>query len=223
MKKQILVAVCAMGLAVSGVWADSASFGGRLGYATWKDSKLEDVDSQSGLQFGPTFLYRFGTGDAWAFGLDARHGSMDRLERSDLDATLHYSVSSMFSVFAEARYVRYKLDGEEETAYEEDIKTNGPGIGGGISVVVPLGYSGFFLAANTRLATMQLDTDIPDASGNSFSWGYEGALAYSFTFDAVERGSLFMSLGYRHQEMRGGGLGERLQMPFAEFGFTQRF
>ncbi len=223
MKKQNLLGCMLAVLVFSGgsALAASASYGFRLSDVRWKEKGLipDERVSADGVMFGPTFLFRLDEDDLWSVGLDGFYGSMDKLDRADIDLTLGYSISSLFTLFLDARYLDYDYDDGDV-----DFGTHGFGVGPGVGVSAPLGTSGMFIFANTRVIPMDLTTDVEDADGTAVLWAYEGGLAYGGALDiGVNDTSLYLALGYRHQQMKGGDFDERLQTPFVEVGIRQEF
>ncbi|MFH0909540.1 MAG: hypothetical protein V1929_12340 [bacterium] len=213
------------GLFVSSGDAESASFGVRLSSTTWKERSLfgEEAQKAEGSMFGPTLLFRLGQDDPWGIGLDGAYGQLDNMDRADTDLSLVYNISPAFGVFADFKYLWY--DYESDSADRgESISTTGIGLGLGVNVNAPLGSSGFFAFGSMRAVPMSMETDVPDADGTSLLWAYEGGFAYGTPLDlGASDSSIYFSLGYRQQQLKGGEFDETTRQPFAEIGFKQEF
>lgn len=206
--------------------AGSASYGFRGGFLTWNEDTLlgDGARKADGLMFGPTFVFRFGDNDQWAAGIDGAYGALGNMDRADCDLTLTYQVSTMFGVFADMRYSWYNYDGSGDADLNAEVTTSGIGLGVGLCVNVPVGESGTFVFANTRIMSIEMSTDVPGADGTPTLWAYEGGAAYAWDFDnEARKGSLYVSAGYRYQQMKGGEFDETIQLPFVEAGFKQEF
>ncbi len=221
-----LTAGLALALLAQGAYSETASYGLRLGGAHWKDTALYgDGDySESGAMFGPSLLFRPGNSERWAIGVEGLYGSLGDMDRVDADAIVMYEIASMFGIFADVRGMWYDYDLKNDPAWGKSLATTGLGAGLGVNVNVPLGRSGFFLFANTRVLPMRMNTDVPDKDGWAWLWSYEGGLAYAVTLDAIAKNAnLYLAAGYRDQRLKNSDFAERLQLPFAELGVRQEF
>ena len=215
--KWLSLALCLLPLCAQ---AETASYGVRLTHWSWKESKLYgDEVKSSGMAFGPTLLFRIDPSERWSIGLDGLYGMLDDVDRADVNATLGYAVSSMFTVFADLRYQWF--DSELEETGEVDGTAVGPGLGAAFNA--PLGESGFHLFSSVRVSPMFLDYPGEEAPDNAVQWCYEGGLGYAIPVGEMERGNMYLSLGYRYQQMRASDLDERVGAPFFEMGFRQMF
>lgn len=223
MKLHRILPVAALLLAVAAPWgrAETASYGLRLNVASWEENELfgDESPDASGVSIGPSLLFRFGEGDEWSAGFEGFYGSMSDLDRADLDLTLGYSISSLFGVFLDMRYFWYDIEKGDAEA-----NNSGVGIGPGVQVSVPFGGSGLFFFANTRVIPMALSLDNSEADDSAVLWAYEGGLAIAIEPNTgVNDSNVYLALGYRHQQMKGSDIDEKMQMPFLEAGFKQEF
>ena len=205
--------------------ADSAAYGFRLSHLSWQEKSLyEETIKEDGAMFGPTLRFNFGPMEEYVLGFDAGYGSIGKLDRADFDLLFGYNIAPSIRIFANARYIWQDLDAGASETLESDIKTTAIGAGVGLEGSIPIGYSGFMAFGSMRVAPMRVKTDVPDSDGTAVSWAYEAGLAYAWPLDEVTSNShLFLAVGYRHQQMKGGDFDERVQAPFLEFGFRQEF
>lgn len=227
--KKCLIMLSAIALVLSVVttngWADSASYGVRLSFLDWEETALfEERIDEDGLMFGPTLRFNFGSQEQYVLGFDAGYGSMGNLDRADVDLLFGYNIAPSIRVFADARYIWQDLDANASETLDQHIESTAIGLGVGLEGSVPLGYSGFFVFGNMRVAPMRMKSDVDDADATTVSWAYEAGLAYALLLDTIATdSSVFLAAGYRHQQTKGGEFDERVQSPFVEFGFRQEF
>ena len=226
MKMKITMILLLGALVAPTARAESGAYGFRIYPLDWKEQKLfgENSVSEDITAFGPSFLFRFGGGDALAVGLDGYYGSGGDLDRAELEGRFIYSPSDAFDISLDLRHTRYDYtarSGERKV----EISTRGTGPGLGLHVQAPLGEFGFIAFGSTRGMAMSMSTDVQDVSDRwTFLWLYELGIAYA---QRIEMGlpdtSFYLAAGYRHQQMRGGDFDETVQMPFVEFGVRQQF
>ena len=213
-------------LPASAALGETASIGFRFAYNTWRERDLFDSTKKaSGVDYGPTLLYRLGEKENWSIGLEGFYGEFDELNRAEVDVIVGYRISPLFTVFADLKYYGYRYDGRNEADVGEKIKTNAFGGGVGVDFQAPLGQGGpFFIFLNTRLLPMSLRTDVEGGDGTGLLWAYEAGLAYA-TYLGIEPYdlSLYIAAGYRRQQVKSSKFNETLDSPFVEIGFKQEF
>ena len=205
--------------------AETGSLGIRGEYVSWKEKDLFPEEKKaSGMMYGPTFLFRFGSRDAWSVEATGLYGEFEELSRANVDLKITYNVSNLFGIFADFKYLWYEYDGTEDADLGDKVNTSGFGGGLGVDFETPIGDSPIFVFANAKVMPMWLDLDVEDADDNAFLWSYEAGLAWAYDFRMdVNKFNVYLAAGFRQQQMRGDDIDESISAPFAEFGFKQEF
>lgn len=207
------------------VMAESASFGFRLHDMRWQEKKLYNERVRAdGIMFGPEFMYRFGHDQEWAIGAEGLYGSFSGQDHVNLDAHVRYMLTPQVDLLAGVIYKWHDVGASDKTDPNRDLDTSALGGNIGLDMNAPLGHSGFFLFASSRIGPVRMRTDIPDSNTTAWLWRYEGGIAFATHPDAIDANmSLYVAAGYRHEQIKGGDFDQREQAPFISVGVRQSF
>lgn len=202
-------------LAIATVYAGEWSLDFEWGRATWREPAW-GAGSGSGRYYGPRLAYSQERLPVDRIEFNFRQGEVGAADRMDLGLSLRYPLIDTISLLGEAVYFEYTLD--------PNNRSRGVGFGGGMEVDIPLFASQFALVADVRGGTFSVDTNGPPGNGSPAYFGAGSKLVFVLPrVLTAENQSFHLAAGYRYRALRGSGFRERMDGPYAEVSFTQRF